>query len=107
MTVNWKKIGIVALGGAGAVAAGMYTQKKTKSMPMALAAGAATAALIPIAAGFLADKMGISLAGLVMENVAGLVMENVGAMPSLRDRSALGDYRGLVMENVAGLYDYM
>lgn len=105
--LDWKKVGIVALSGAAAVGAGLYAQKKFRSTPAALAAGAATAAVLPMVVFYAMDKLGF--AGLVMENVGGLVMENVGALPSLRTRetSDYSNYRGLVMENVAGLYDYV
>jgi hypothetical protein len=104
MKVNWKVAGLNALIGVAAVGAGFVAQKKFRSTPAGLAAGAAVAMIAPWALLYTMDKLG--MAGLVMENVSGLVMESVSGIPELRSRSALGDYRGLVMENVAGLYDY-
>lgn len=132
--VDWRKAGLLALAGAAAVGVSAITKKKTKSTPIAVAAGAVTVPLSIFVLWYGMELTGMT--GLVMENVgalpsksseilrrmdsaylprryaqvgdyAGLVMENVGAMPDMRTRSALGDYRGLVMENVSGLYDYV
>jgi len=93
--INWKAALITAAIGATSAGVALYTHKKTKSMPLALAAAGGTSLVLPIAIVFAMDKMG-------MTGLAGLVMEQVAALPELRSRGAQGDYRGLVMEQVSG-----